>query len=76
MSPLMLRQLWALVEATQTPILLGLDDNTLVQWLLRQLTSQRSLNTDEAYLFTNYIHARLPLIRDLASNRLAVSLSR
>jgi hypothetical protein len=69
MSPIMLRQLWALVEATQSPILLDLDDTSLIQWLLRQLRVERALDTNETYLFRNYIQSRLPLIRDLAHNR-------
>jgi hypothetical protein len=72
MSPLMLRQLWSLVETTQSQILLNLDDTTLVQWLLKQLTTQRSLNGDEAVIFSSYIHSRLPLIRDLARSRTIV----
>ncbi|UBF26145.1 hypothetical protein K9N68_32245 [Kovacikia minuta CCNUW1] len=72
MSPLMLRQLWSLVETTQSQILLNLDDTTLVQWLLKQLTAQRSINRDEAVIFSTYIQSRLPLIRDLAGSRIVV----
>jgi hypothetical protein len=68
---MMLRQLWSLVEATQAPILLNLDDPTLIQWLLRQLRLERSLDSTETHLFSDYIQSRLPLIRDLAHNRLA-----
>jgi hypothetical protein len=69
MSPLMLRQIWSLVEVTQTQVLLNLDDDSLVQWLLRQLKNQRSLDSQETVLFYNYIQSRLPLIRDLAQSR-------
>lgn len=69
MSPIMLRQVWALVEATQSQILLELDDSSLVQWLVRQLKNQRSLDQSEAVLFSDYIETRLPLIRDLAQSR-------
>ncbi len=69
MSPLMLRQLWSLVEATQSNVLLNLDDTSLVQWLLRQLVAQRSLNGDETMIFSNYIRSRIPLIRDVARSR-------
>jgi hypothetical protein len=68
----MLRQLWSLVETTQTPILLDLDDTSLIQWLLRHLRQERSLDSNETHLFSNYIQSRLPLIRDLAHNRLAI----
>jgi hypothetical protein len=71
MTPNTLRQLWALVETTQANMLLMLDDTSLVQWLLKQLKTQRSLNHDEASVLDTYIHSRLPLIRDLAQARLA-----
>ncbi len=69
MSPTTLRQLWSIVEASQSQTLLNLDDNSLVQWLLKQLKTQRSLDHDETTAFHHYIHSRLPLIRDLASSR-------
>jgi len=72
MSPVMLRQLWALVETTQAPILLNLDDSSLVQWLLRQLKTQQPINSEEMAVFSTYIQSRLPLIRALALSRLAL----
>ncbi|MBC7969880.1 MAG: hypothetical protein H7Z11_07120 [Verrucomicrobia bacterium] len=69
MSPSMLRQLWFIVETSQSQTLLNLDDNGLAQWLLKQLKTQRSLDHDEAKVYSHYIHSRLPLIRDLASSR-------
>lgn len=69
MSPSMLRQLWSVVETSQSQMLLNLDDNSLVQWLLKQLKTQRSLDHDEASACTHYIHSRLPLIRDVADSR-------
>lgn len=69
MSPLLLRQIWSLVETTQTNVLLTLDDESLVQWLLRQLKTQRSLDSSEADLLSTYIQSRLPLIRDVAHSR-------
>lgn len=73
MSPLMLRHFWSLVEATQSQLLLSLDDSTLIHWLIKQLKTQRSLDHDEAQLYSSYIRSRLPLIRDLARNRAGVS---
>ncbi|HEY9857967.1 MAG TPA: hypothetical protein V6D16_00565 [Candidatus Obscuribacterales bacterium] len=70
MTPLMLRQLWAVVESAQAQILLNLDDSSLAQWLLRQLKAQRSLDSDETNLLNAYIHTKMPLIRDLAEERL------
>jgi hypothetical protein len=71
MSPVMLRQLWSLVEGTQTQVLLNLDDESLVQWLLRQLTHQRTIDSQDVDLFSGYLHSRLPLIRDMAYSRRA-----
>jgi hypothetical protein len=70
MSPSMLRQLWSVVETSQSQLLLNLDDSSLVQWLLKQLKTQRSLDHNEASAYTHYIHSKLPLIRDLAGSRM------
>jgi hypothetical protein len=69
MTPLMLRQLWSLIETTQSSVLLTLDDTTLVQWLLRQIKAERSLDYSEADVLADYIQSRLTLIRDLAHER-------
>ena len=69
MTPILLRQLWTLVEATQAPLLLNLDDTSLVHWLLRQLRNQRYLDTEESTILSSYIRTKLPLIRDLAEER-------
>jgi hypothetical protein len=73
MTPIMLRQLWTLVESTQAPLLLNLDDTSLVQWLLRQLRTQRTLDIEESTILSSYIRTRLPLIRDLAEERSVAS---
>lgn len=70
MTPLMLRQLWSLVEATQATILLSLDDGNLVQSLLRQLRQEQPLNHQEVDLVQNYLQSRIALIRDMAQERL------
>jgi hypothetical protein len=69
MSPSILRQFWSLVETTHTPVLLMLDDDSLVQWLVRQLQTSRSLDSAETLVFSTYIQSRLPLIRELAYTR-------
>jgi hypothetical protein len=69
MTPLMLRQLWTLVETSQASFLLSLDDNNLVQWLLRCIRAERSLDHTETDVLTTYIHSKLTLIRDLAQER-------
>lgn len=66
MSPAMMRQFWALIDGIQSSIPTSLDDNSLEQWLLRQLRSERLLDHRETDLLSDYIHNRLPLIREFA----------
>lgn len=69
MTPFLLRQFWSVVEATQTNLLLSLDDTSLNQWLLRQLQAKGSLNHDETNILNHYIRSKLSLIRDIAQDR-------
>lgn len=69
MTPLMLRQLWSMVETTQAHLLLSLDDSSLVQMLLKQVGNQQALNHQEADKLGSYIESKLALIRDLAQER-------
>ncbi|HIK53220.1 MAG TPA: hypothetical protein IGS17_20225 [Oscillatoriales cyanobacterium M59_W2019_021] len=69
MTPIMLRQLWSLIETTQANLLLALDDATLVQWLTKQFKQDRALNRDELDSLNDYISMKAPLIRDLAQQR-------
>ena len=69
MTPTTMRQLWSVVETTQSNILLKLDDASLVQWLLKQTKSEGSLDHNQTHILTDYIHSRLNLIRDLAQER-------
>lgn len=69
MTPKIMRQLWTVVEKTQTRTLLHMDDASLVQLLLKQTKNQASLDCHEADFLCNYIESRLPLIRDIAHER-------
>lgn len=69
MNPTMLRQLWSLIEKTQTNLLLKLDDDSLVQSLLKQFNQDRVLNHEEIHLVSDYLNNRVSLIRDLAQGR-------
>lgn len=69
MTPTILRQLWSVVETTQSNILLKLDDASLVQWLLKQTKTKASLDRNETDILSEYIHSRLTLIRELAQDR-------
>lgn len=69
MTPTMLRQLWSLIETTQSNLLLKLDDPSLVQWLLKQFKQQRALNHEETNILSDYLNNRLSLIREMAEQR-------
>lgn len=72
MTPTMLRQLWSVIETTQAHMLLKLDDTSLVQWLLKQIKQERSLDGNESDILSAYIQSKLSLIRDLAQERQSV----
>ncbi|MBD2446882.1 hypothetical protein H6G76_06825 [Nostoc sp. FACHB-152] len=69
MTPKILRQLWSVVETSQTVTLLQLDDASLVQWLVKQTTTQVLLDPNETDFLCDYIQSRLTLIRDIAYER-------
>ena len=69
MTPKILRQLWSVVENSQTKTLLQMDDASLVQWLVKQTTTQALLDPKETGFLSDYIESRLTLIRDLAHER-------
>lgn len=72
MTPIMLRQLWSLIEASQTSVLLNMDDANLVQWLLKQWKAKQPLDRQEADILASYIRVKIPLIRDLAQDRILI----
>jgi len=69
MTATILRQLWSVVETTQSNTLLKLDDASLVQWLLKQTKNKALLDQNEIHTLSDYIYSRLNLIRDLAQER-------
>ncbi|MCT7972241.1 hypothetical protein [Laspinema olomoucense] len=74
MNPLMLRQIWSLIEKTQVNVLLSLDDASLVQWLLKQFRQEQPLDPDQVNVLNTYLRSRLSLIRDIASERIATDM--
>ncbi len=71
MSPEAIRKFWSLIETTQTNILLTLDNDALVTWLVRHLQREGlEKATDDSRDLGVYISNRLPLIRDMAEERL------
>jgi hypothetical protein len=69
-TPKVMRQLWSVVESTQTVTLLQMDDASLVQCLVKQINTQVSLDIKERDFLNDYVHSRLTLIRDMAQERL------
>ena len=68
MNPHLLRQFWTLVEQSQSHCILSLDDNSLVHWLIDQVSGERSLDSVETANLNCYIRSRIPLIRDIAQS--------
>jgi hypothetical protein len=71
MNSSILRQLWTVVEETQSSVLLKLSDTDLIKQLLRQLDIKNPLSGEETCIVSAYISSRTSLIRDLAQARLA-----
>ena len=70
MKPLLLRQIWYIINETQTQILLELSSNELVDQLLLKLEQQRPLSPEENNHVRNYLSSKTSLIRDLAYARM------
>ncbi|MEC4818299.1 MAG: hypothetical protein SAK29_34260 [Scytonema sp. PMC 1069.18] len=66
-----LRQLWSVIEETQTSTLLNFNDKDLIQQLLKQLQHQKLLNNEELNTISTYLSSKVLLIRDIALARLA-----
>lgn len=69
----LLRNLWEVVEETQSCVLLTLNDGELINELLQNLKGRRSLSGTERQDLCRYLQTRTTLIRDLASSRLGMS---
>ncbi|WP_404783680.1 hypothetical protein [Altericista sp. CCNU0014] len=65
MNSCILRRLWSVVEETQTPVILELNDADLVQQLLHQFQNRHALTRTEAQAVRCYLGDRLALIRDM-----------
>lgn len=66
MNAITLRKLWSVVEETQSPILLELDDTDLIHQLLHQTQHKYRLSKEEMQAARHYLGDRLSLIRDMA----------
>lgn len=66
MSPVLLNQVWKLVDTTPNHQILGLSDRALVDCLSQRLTERQELTHIEMEAVTVYIRSRVTLIRDMA----------
>lgn len=66
MSPVLLNQVWKLVDTIPHSQLLGSSDQALIDRLSQQLAERQELTDDELDTVKAYIQSRLTLIRDMA----------
>lgn len=69
MNSSILRQIWSVVEETQSNVVLRLNDTELVQQLLGQLSSKKDLSSEEIDTMSLYLRSKTSLIRDIAQAR-------
>jgi hypothetical protein len=66
MSPDIIRLFWDSVNQAHPNLLLNLDDDGLMSWLIDQVQQRSSLDSHQQNDLNNYISNRLPLIREMA----------
>lgn len=66
MSPAIVRIFWDSVSQTQPNLLLNLDDDGLMHWLVDQVKKRSCLDPHQQNVLNSYISDRLPLIREMA----------
>jgi len=69
MTPSIMRLFWNLVNQAQPSLLLRLDDESLMGWLVEQVRQKLCLDHNQENDLSTYISDRLPLIRDIAANQ-------
>jgi hypothetical protein len=69
MTPSIMRLFWNLVNQAQPSLLLRLDDESLMGWLVEQVRQKLCLDHNQEHDLNTYISDRLPLIRDIAANQ-------
>jgi hypothetical protein len=70
MSPSLMRLFWDLVNQAQPNLILKMDDEGLMHWLVDQVKQKSSLDGLQQKALSNYINDRLPLIRDMATEQI------
>ncbi|MEM7591607.1 MAG: hypothetical protein AAF383_08820 [Cyanobacteria bacterium P01_A01_bin.83] len=68
-----LRRIWQYVETSNPGTLIRLSDQEIVENLTKQVKNTLLLSSEDINTLSRYLEARIPLIRDLAYSKLAVS---
>ena len=66
----LLRQTWNLIETTNASELLEIGETELIQKLLTHLDAQKPLGDRERVCLSDYLRAKMALIKDTAESRL------
>ncbi|MEY2857309.1 MAG: hypothetical protein RLZZ74_1621 [Cyanobacteriota bacterium] len=70
MNITLLRQTWNLIETTNAWELLEGSESDMIQRLLQRLDAQKPLADQERTSISDYLQAKISLIRDTAESRL------
>ena len=70
MNTALLRQIWSSIEATNAWELLESNESDLIKGLLQRLDAQKPLAERERTNISDYLHAKMSLIKDTAESRL------
>ncbi len=66
MTPAIIRLFWDSVSQAQPNLLLNLDDDGLMSWLVDQVKERSILDCHQQNDLSDYISDRIPLIREMA----------
>jgi hypothetical protein len=66
MTPAIIRLFWDSVNQAQPNLILNLDDDGLMSWLVDQVQQRSCLDPHQQNDLNAYISNRLPLIREMA----------
>ena len=73
MNITLLRQTWNLIETTNASELLEIGETELIQRLVSRLDAQKPLGDGDRNTLSDYLHARIGLIKDTAQSRLVAA---
>lgn len=71
MSPVLLRQLWKVIDESPTTILLELDSHALSNQLLDEVQDSNPLTREDRETLRHYIQSHSPLIHDIVRSHSA-----